>query len=137
MKVTAIKDFSKSITKGNQYKVVTEKQLTFVVVDDEGFYLGLSKEYFEVNKEQTALQQHIEWLKDTVEISKEHAPILVNVINLCIKDAESRLELEKQQIIETYNKGREAGVGDYIDIEWGRNATELTAEQYYNETFKP
>jgi hypothetical protein len=46
------------------------------------------------------------------------------------------LEIEKQYLIETYNKGRSAGVGDYVDIEWGRDVTELTAEQYYNETFK-
>lgn len=127
MKVTAIKDFSKSITKGKQYKVVTEKKSTFVVVDDEGFYLGLSKDFFEYVQKQSS----IKWLEERIKemflpLSQEES---------ILKDIEQAKELHKQDIVEAYNKGREAGVGDYIDIEWGRNGTELTAEQYYNETF--
>jgi len=49
---------------------------------------------------------------------------------------ENAKQMEKQQIEDAYNEGRKAGIGDYVDIEWGRNVTELTAEQYYNETFK-
>jgi hypothetical protein len=49
---------------------------------------------------------------------------------------ESKLEMEKQQIIETYNEGRSAGIHDYIDTEWGNDPTELTAGQYYEQTFK-
>lgn len=52
------------------------------------------------------------------------------------KAIEQAKEIEKKQIIDSYNEGRKAGVGDYVDIEWGRNVTELTAEEYYNETFK-
>jgi Tfp pilus assembly protein PilO len=145
MRVTATKDFAKSITKGKQYEVITEKQLTFVVVDDEGFNLGLSKEYFEVNKQQTAveeIQQKIEFEINNIQMDmcngvEYSMNVIKNRFKNLLKYLESIKEMEKQQIIETYNKGREAGVGDYIDIEWGRNATELTAEQYYNKTFKP
>jgi hypothetical protein len=49
---------------------------------------------------------------------------------------ESKLGIEKQHLIEFYNEGRSAGVGDYVDIEWGRDVTELTAGQYYEQTFK-
>jgi len=51
------------------------------------------------------MQEHIEWLKATLEICKEHAPTLVNCISLCISDAESRLEMEKEQIINAYEEG--------------------------------
>jgi hypothetical protein len=76
--------------------------------------------------EQTAMQEHIQWLKDTLEISKEQAPILCNCISLCISDAESRLEKEKEQIIDAINFGDERG----------KITTYKSAEQYYNETFK-
>jgi hypothetical protein len=72
------------------------------------------------------MQDHIEWLKDTLYICKENAPILVNCINLCISDAQSRLEMEKQQII----KAVYDSMGTNIDPNIGR------AEQYYNETYK-
>jgi hypothetical protein len=49
---------------------------------------------------ETAMQQHIEWLKATLDLCKENAPTLVNCISLCISDAESRLEMEKNQIID-------------------------------------
>jgi hypothetical protein len=51
----------------------------------------------------TAMQEHIEWLKSTIDISKEHAPTLVNCLQLCLSDSESRLEIEKEQIIEAVN----------------------------------
>jgi hypothetical protein len=74
----------------------------------------------------TAMQDHIEWLKDTLYICKENAPTLVNCINLCISDAQSRLEMEKQQII----KAVYDSMGTNFDPNMGR------AEQYYNETYK-
>lgn len=71
---------------------------------------------------QTAMQEHIEWLKATLDLCKENAPTLVNCISLCISDAESRLEMEKEIICTAYLEG--------IDDEY------TTSEQYYNETFK-
>jgi chorismate-pyruvate lyase len=70
----------------------------------------------------TAMQDHIEWLKATLEICKENASSLINCLELCLKDAESKLEMEKQQIM----KARQ-------DIFHTGN---LTNEEYYNETFK-
>jgi hypothetical protein len=74
---------------------------------------------------QTAMQEHIEWLKATLEICKEHAPTLVNCISLCISDAESRLEMEKEQMEKTWVAGLYCETGDrqaFID--------------YYNENYK-
>jgi hypothetical protein len=75
---------------------------------------------------ETAMQQHIEWLKDTLDLCKENAPTLVNCISLCISDAESRLEMEKQQIIEAMD--RMGNTDFYCEYE--------SPEHYYNETFK-
>jgi hypothetical protein len=70
----------------------------------------------------TAMQQHIEWLKATLDICKEHAPSLVNCLELCINDAESKLEIEKEQIVNAYN---------YCEWTWD----DEDGEQYYNETY--
>ena len=79
---------------------------------------------------QTAMQEHIEWLKATLDLCKENAPTLVNCINLCISDAESRLEIEKQQIINSFEIGYDNGacVQEGNAIYHGNN--------YYNENFK-
>jgi len=69
----------------------------------------------------TAMQEHIEWLKATLDICKENAPSLVNCLELCINDAESKLEMEKEQIIEAYK------FGNLSDVYF-------KPEQYYNET---
>ena len=79
-----------------------------------------------MDMKQTAMQEHIEWLKATLEICKEHAPTLVNCISLCISDAESRLEIEKEQIKEGY-------IMALLD---GDAKIRRDAEDYYNETFK-
>ena len=46
---------------------------------------------------QTAMQEHIEWLKATIEIAEEQCPILVNTLKLCLNDATQSLEMEKEQ----------------------------------------
>jgi hypothetical protein len=75
---------------------------------------------------ETAMQQHIEWLKATLDLCKENAPTLVNCISLCISDAESRLEMEKEQIIEAMD--RMGNTDFYCEYE--------SPEHYYNATFK-
>lgn len=72
------------------------------------------------------MQEHIDWLKSTLEICEEHATPLINCLKLCISDAESKLEMEKNQIKDAFNDG----VNDECI---GGNKT---PEQYYNETFK-
>jgi hypothetical protein len=73
---------------------------------------------------QTAMQEHIEWLKATIEIAEEQSPILVNALKLCLNDATQRLEMEKEQIMNAYriNPNNENWSNSGID--------------YYNETFK-
>jgi hypothetical protein len=91
----------------------------------------------ENNMEQTAMQEHIQWLKDTLEISKEQAPILCNCINLCISDAESRLQKEKEQKKKFFKVGFSQGfASDVISYHKLDNEKEKLFEQYYNETFK-
>lgn len=75
---------------------------------------------------QTAMQEHIEWLKATIEIAEEQSPILVNALKLCLNDATQRLAMEKEQIIDAYQKGFTRELGN-------RNED---AEQYYEQTFK-
>lgn len=74
------------------------------------------------------MQEHIEWLKATIEIAEEQAPILVSSLKLCLGDATQKLELEKQQIIEAH-------VGGFYSPPFGKSR-KAEAEQYYNETFK-
>lgn len=74
---------------------------------------------------QTAMQEHIEWLNATLDICKEHAPSLINCLKLCVRDAESRLEKEKEQIIESYNTSFLL-----------RDKPYSTAEKYYKETYE-
>jgi hypothetical protein len=89
------------------------------------------------NMEQTAMQEHIQWLKDTLEISKEQAPILCNCISLCISDAESRLQKEKEQMENFFKVGFSNGfASDIISMHKLPKEKEKLFEQYYNETFK-
>jgi|688.fasta_scaffold1401093_2 hypothetical protein len=83
---------------------------------------------------ETAMQQHIEWLKATLDLCKENAPTLVNCISLCISDAESRLEMEKEQIIDAYKAAEDKY--EFFEYEHRYGREYLTAEPYYNETFK-
>jgi len=72
------------------------------------------------------MQNHIEWIKTRLDVCKNEAPILINCLELCLKNAESKLKEEKNQFIYTYKSGFLAGIYD----------NKLSAEQYYNETFK-
>ena len=70
---------------------------------------------------QTAMQQHIEWLKDTLEIAEKNKLIIANILKLCIEDAEQKLSMEKDQIERAFIASK---------------MTLKDEEQYYNETFK-
>jgi hypothetical protein len=54
----------------------------------------------------TAMQEHIQWLEDTLEITKEFAPSLDQCIRLCMSDAKHRLDDEQQRIKQAYNDGK-------------------------------
>lgn len=71
------------------------------------------------------MQEHIEWLKATLDICEDTAPSLVNCLKLCINDAESKLEMEKEQIEDAYIMGS-----------YDMAAKEFKPNEYYNETFK-
>ena len=72
----------------------------------------------------TAMQEHIEWLKEALEICKDAEPTLVKNLELGLIDAKYRLDIEKEQINEAYNQGQMDGFG----LE--------EKDDYYSETFK-
>ena len=72
----------------------------------------------------TAMQEHIEWLKEALEIYKDAEPTLVKNLELGLIDAKYRLDIEKEQINEAYNQGQMDGFG----LE--------EKDDYYSETFK-
>jgi len=77
---------------------------------------------------QTAMQQHIEWLKSTIEIAEEQSPILVNALKLCLNDATQRLEMEKEQIIHAWREGDNDSMYEPRELD-------QQAEQYYNKQY--
>ena len=79
---------------------------------------------------QTAMQQHIEWLKATIEIAEEQYPILVNTLKLCLNDATQRLEMEKEQIIDAFSEGTRM-----IDVNDEMSAM-LNGFIYYGENYE-
>ena len=85
----------------------------------------------------TAMQEHIEWLKATIEIAEEQAPILVSSLKLCLGDAIQKLELEKQQIIDCFMdvSTQLLTITGELSEKQSKRLKEA-AEQYYNETFK-
>ena len=62
----------------------------------------------------TAMQEHIEWLKEN--------QLYFNIPIEVIENAEDLLEKEKEQIIEAYNNGQQIPPFEY-------------AEQYYNNNY--
>lgn len=81
---------------------------------------------------QTAMQEHIEWLKATIEIAEEQAPSLVNVLKLCLNDAKQKLTMEKEQMRDAFNSGMNDSVDYFIPF---LNPND-ESENYYNKTFK-
>jgi len=75
-------------------------------------------------KKQTAVEWLFKKLWDTPKDKLEWYAILAQA-----------KEIEKEQIVEAYDKGVKAGIGDYINTEWGRDSNELTAEKYYTQTY--
>jgi predicted secreted protein len=66
-------------------------------------------------------QTSVEWLIS--QILKEKG--------LVILDIQAALEMEKQQIIDAYNRGYQDATNDYRDMSIFDDS-----EQYYNETYK-
>lgn len=81
-----------------------------------------------MEKIQTAIQELISELQ-ALKQTKVLMPSL-NAIDDCINLAYAKIELEKMQIVDSFEKGYEngAGVSDEDSIYHGGN--------YYNETFK-
>ena len=84
------------------------------------------------------MQEHIDWLQSTLEICEEHATPLINCLKLCISDAESKLEMEKVQIMETYYQALcDRFEHNLIPISFTRKEeVERFGIPYYEETFK-
>lgn len=92
-----------------------------------------------MEKIQTAIQELISELK-ALKQTKVLMPSL-NAIDDCINLAYAKLEVEKQQIINCFDHGdlvgraslvREINPHDKVALKY----PEISAEEYYNETFK-
>ena len=74
---------------------------------------------------QTAMQKHIDWLKsEWISIAKSDLGIALHIGD-CIENAESMLEIEKQQIKDA------ASI-----VLWSNNCnSNKESDKYYNETY--
>lgn len=80
---------------------------------------------------QTALQTLIHELYESSKVSSN--PFITTTINLIIDMAESKLEMEKEQIVEASNSENYL-TNDFINRAISNNVS--LGEQYYNETYK-
>lgn len=85
------------------------------------------------NKELTAIQEHIKWLEEVIKISEQKRlnSQIIETLDYVLLAAESKLEKEKQQIINAYADGQ------YLNsISLTKRMCFDNAESYYNETYK-
>jgi predicted GTPase len=80
------------------------------------------KELMEKDKQQTAVEQFLNAIKDQILLSKEHLEMIESYADQC-------KEIEKERIETAYNKGTVHG------IDYPESTLPITGEQYYNETF--
>jgi hypothetical protein len=81
------------------------------------------------NKQQTAVQEHIEWLKEQLQqcIDDGYSSSWIYAYQLAIGNAELMLDVEKKQIKEAVWKN--------LPIEDGVTTAVQKAEQYYEKTY--
>ena len=79
------------------------------------------------NKQQTALQEHIEWLKEQLQqcIDEGYSSSWIYAYELAIDNAESMLKKEQEQIEKAFR------IGATHELVFGGNL----AEKYYNKTY--
>ncbi len=81
------------------------------------------------NKQQTAVQEHIAWLKEQLQqcIDDGYSSSWIYAYQLAIDNAESMLDVEKKQIKEA--------VWRNLPIEDGVTTAVQKAEHYYEQTY--
>jgi len=79
------------------------------------------------NKQQTAVQEHIEWLKEQLQqcIDDGYSSSWIYAYKLAIDNAESLLKKEQEQIEKAFR------IGATHELVFGGNL----AEKYYNKTY--
>ena len=87
----------------------------------DGFLTELD-DIAENNKQQTAVEQFLNAIKDQILLSKEHLEMIESYADQC-------KEMEKERIETAYNKGTVHG------IDYPESTLPITGEQYYNETY--
>jgi hypothetical protein len=85
---------------------------------------------------QTAMQQHIEWLKSTIKIAEEQTPVLVNILKLCLNDAEQKLSIEKEQKISLVERLMEYTKESHSILGHDEREASEFVDIFYKETFK-
>jgi len=82
------------------------------------------------NKQQTAVQEHIAWLKEQLQqcIDDGYSSSWIYAYKLAIDNAEIMLESEKEQIIKAH--------GIQFDYSHSQiDPKKITGEQYYQQTY--
>ncbi len=74
------------------------------------------------NKQQTAVEQFLNAIKDQILLSKEHLEMIESYADQC-------KEIEKERIETAYNKGTVHG------IDYPESTLPITGEQYYEQTY--
>ena len=74
---------------------------------------------------QTAMMEHIEWLKEVIDIchSQNDSPSVIQALEYAMEGAKAKLPMEKEQIADAFYYGKHS--------EWHE-----VAEQHYNETYE-
>jgi hypothetical protein len=79
MKITANQNFGNSLTKGKEYQVVKETKKDFIIVDDEGYQMGFSKDRFVLEEKLTTLEKIEQHLKQAGSYSDEEDRELITI----------------------------------------------------------
>ena len=79
MKVKPAESFGKSLTKGKEYEVVKETTKDFIVVDDEGYQMGFSKNRFILEEKLSTLDKIEQHLKAVGSYSDEEGRELITI----------------------------------------------------------
>lgn len=87
-------------------------------------------------KEKTAIQLHIEGMeKARMDSGAFNNPEYTKIWDSCINMARFYLEKEKEQVMEAFKEGREHGADAASSFDWGTRIKEITANDYFNETY--
>lgn len=107
MKVIAQRDFSTSLTKGNEYEVVSYGKSQYVVIDDGGFEVGYTRSFLEPVKEEVvdeevavSYKEHLEWMLGYGGLDEKMVPKVFSIV-------QKMLEISTNEVFMTEEEANE------------------------------